>query len=466
MTGAMYAAVAGLKAHMSALNVIGQNISNVNTNAYKATRYTFLEALYTSVRGGSDGSNLLGGKNPAQIGYGSSIGTIDLDMSTKNYTPTGHPTDVMIDGDGMLIVGDKGATFGTNGTKELADMYLTRLGNLEFDNQGYLVDGQGQVVYGYLSVKSPLYEAAEDYGTARGKKDPNDTTKNLEGIDALNTIKSVLENAAAGGGTGGTGGTGGGTTTVAGAESVFKDKGFYVNDKGQVVQAKKKDSTANDSANIDAYEFMVVDEFTPAPVLTAIRIPMRDENGSAVYPTWDKTTGTIEDASDVNGRIVKHSVSIDENTGRITCTTETGEAVVIGSIAIAKVENPNGLTHVDGHYYQALAGAGRVTLTSVGHSVKNASDEESPFHWIYEKTATGDIDFTKDPTATSEIQPGEIGISNGGSTKLISNGLESSGTDLATEISNMIMIQRGYQANTRIVTVTDSMLEELVNMKR
>ena len=45
MTGAMYAAVSGLKAHMSALNVIGQNISNVNTNAYKATRYTFLEAL-------------------------------------------------------------------------------------------------------------------------------------------------------------------------------------------------------------------------------------------------------------------------------------------------------------------------------------------------------------------------------------------------------------------------------------
>ena len=64
------------------------------------------------------------------------------------------------------------------------------------------------------------------------------------------------------------------------------------------------------------------------------------------------------------------------------------------------------------------------------------------------------------------MQAGEIGISSSGRTKVISNGLESSGTDLANEISNMIMIQRGYQANTRIVTVTDSMLEELVNMKR
>lgn len=454
MTGAMYAAVSGLKAHMSALNVIGQNISNVNTNAYKATRYTFLEALYTSVRGGSDGSNLLGGKNPAQVGYGSSIGTIDLDMSTKNYTPTGHATDIMIDGDGFLIVGDKDGTFGTTGTKDLSDMYLTRLGNLEFDNQGYLVDGQGQVVYGYLSVKSPLYEAAAAYGTSLNKQDPNDPTKTLEGIDALDTVKSIMENANK-------------NPPDPNATATFTDKKFYVNDKGQVVQAKLKDGVAADSDNPDDYDFMIVDEFTPAPVLTPIRIPMRDENGSAIYPTWNKETGTIDDGASVNGRIVKDSVSIDENTGRITCTTESGEAVVVGSIAIAKVENPNGVTHVDGHYYQALAGAGRVSLTSIGHSVKNASDADSPFHWNYTRDATtGEIDITQDPTEVSEVQPGEIGISSSGRTKVISNGLESSGTDLATEISNMIVIQRGYQANTRIVTVTDSMLEELVNMKR
>lgn len=454
MTGAMYAAVSGLKAHMSALNVIGQNISNVNTNAYKATRYTFLEALYTSVRGGSDGSNLLGGKNPAQVGYGSSIGTIDLDMSTKNYTPTGHATDVMIDGDGMLIVGDKTSTFGDSGTKDLKDMYLTRLGNLEFDNQGYLVDGQGQVVYGYLSVANPLYAAAVAYGNSIAK--PGADGKTPEGIEALQTVKFCMTVP---------------TTPPDAKAPGFTNNAFYVNDKGQVVQAKlKKGVDAADpnfnNADPDNFEFMVVDEFTPAPVLTAIRIPMRDEKGNAVYPTWNQETGVIEDAGSANGRIVKHSVSIDENTGRITCTTETGEAVVIGAIAIAKVENPNGLTHVDGHYYQAQAGAGRVTLTSVGHSVKNASSEESPFHFNFLKDDGTIIDDLDQAQANTGMQPGEIGISSAGTTKLISNGLESSGTDLATEISNMIMIQRGYQANTRIVTVTDSMLEELVNMKR
>ncbi|RKJ42101.1 flagellar hook-basal body complex protein [Acutalibacter sp. 1XD8-33] len=429
MTGAMYAAVAGLRAHMSALNVIGQNISNVNTNAYKATRYTFLEALYTTVRGGSNGSALLGGKNPAQNGYGSSIGTIDLDMSTKNYTPTGRATDVMIDGDGMLIVGDKTATFGKNGTNKLSDMFLTRLGNLEFDNQGYLVDGQGQVVYGFLSVKNPIYEAQM-----------GDPTKLPPRLDANPAPTITAGN-------------------------------YYLDKDGQLVQVTDVDATTG------AYKVKVIDEYTPAPTLTAIRLPMmaslveediKDANGNvtgkktvtklgdALYPTYDKTTGEVKDVDDptkCEGRRCKvDSISIDENTGRITCTTSSGQAIVVGTIAIAKVDNPNGLTHVDGHYYKALDGAGDVSLTSVGFSVKNTDDPESPFY---------------DPAATTHDMTGaEERIISSGTTKLISGGLESSGTDLASEISNMIMIQRGYQANTRIVTVTDSMLEELVNMKR
>ena len=92
MTGAMYAAVSGLKAHMNALNVIGNNISNVNTLAYKATRYTFNESLYTSSRSGSNGTDTVGGRNPAQIGYGCSIGTIDLDMSTKTTPRPAGPS--------------------------------------------------------------------------------------------------------------------------------------------------------------------------------------------------------------------------------------------------------------------------------------------------------------------------------------------------------------------------------------
>ena len=68
MTGAMYAGIAGLKTHMQNLNVIGNNIANINTDGYKAGRSVFQTALYTQVRGGSDGSSTVGARNPAQIG--------------------------------------------------------------------------------------------------------------------------------------------------------------------------------------------------------------------------------------------------------------------------------------------------------------------------------------------------------------------------------------------------------------
>ena len=105
MTSSMYAAVSGLKTHMSALGVIGNNVANVNTYAYKATRYTFDEALYTNMRSGSNGTDEIGGNNPAQIGFGCTLGTIDLDMSTKIFNTTGRGLDCMIDGDGFFVVG-------------------------------------------------------------------------------------------------------------------------------------------------------------------------------------------------------------------------------------------------------------------------------------------------------------------------------------------------------------------------
>ena len=160
MTGAMYSAVAGLRAHMNALNVIGNNISNVNTNAYKASRYTFLESMYSNMRNGSNGTVQSGGNNPSQVGYGASIGTIDLDMSTKNFTPTGINGDCMINGNGFFIVGDKGQSF--NSMSDIKNMLLTRHGDLGFDSQGYMVDGNKKVVYGYLATERMVNKGTDE----------------------------------------------------------------------------------------------------------------------------------------------------------------------------------------------------------------------------------------------------------------------------------------------------------------
>jgi flagellar hook protein FlgE len=148
MTGAMYAAISGLKTHMNKLNVIGNNIANVNTNAYKAGSTVFKTELYTTMTSGSNGTSTMGSVNPSQIGYGVSIGSIDIDMSTGNYSATGRALDCMIDGDGFFVVGDKTLTF--DNSSDLSKLTLTRLGRLEFKADGYLTDNQGSVVYGFL----------------------------------------------------------------------------------------------------------------------------------------------------------------------------------------------------------------------------------------------------------------------------------------------------------------------------
>ncbi len=373
MTGAMYSAVAGLKTHMSALNVIGNNIANVNTYGYKASRYTFDEALYTTSRNGSNGTTTMGGRNPAQIGYGCSIGTIDTDMSTKTYNPTGYGMDCMIDGDGFFIVGNKvpddagapGVQTGVGITEqsELQGMTLTRLGRIDFID-GYLVDGDGNVVYGFPAVAS-------------------DSPGGVEMPGGTNDVKLCKAG------------------TVLAPIRLPKIEG-----QGTDAEVKYPDQV----------------------------------DGKLNYD--DTTTGTGGAGGGVLDWPVFDSISIDEQSGRISGITQDDQVVVIAYLAIGKVDNPNGVTHVDGRYYKALDGAGNLHVTTLEDGL------------------------TQDRTNATGTPEADFDLESAGDTGIVSGGLEQSGTDLATEISNMILMQRGYQANTRIVTVTDSMLEELVNMKR
>ena len=136
------------------------------------------------------------------------------------------------------------------------------------------------------------------------------------------------------------------------------------------------------------------------------------------------------------------SIKIDAG-GKIVGTTVDGDTVVIGNLALGKVDNSAGLTHVSGPYYQALSGAGKLHITCPNN------------------IGTGYLDNVPADQVTDD----SVEISKTIDT-LLSGFLEGSSTDLATEFSDMITTQRGYQANTRIITVTDSMLEELVNIKR
>ena len=178
--------------------------------------------------------------------------------------------------------------------------------------------------------------------------------------------------------------------------------------------------------------------------------------GDAVYVGVNTTTGGNIDPDDtgaatantVDGFISYENMSIDEN-GKITCTNkDTGDPVVVGYIALGTVENAGGVLHTDGPYYTAGDAAGDITVSTPNSAV------------------TGYLNNGKVQNAAGTTPDPDTMLAAKSGTGILTSFLEGSGTDLATEFSNMIIYQRGYQANTRIVTVTDSMLEELVNMKR
>ncbi len=404
MTGAMYAAVAGLKAHMQNLNVIGNNVANVNTQGYKAGRSVFRTSIYTTLSGGSNGTATVGGRNPSQIGYGSVLSSVDIDMSTGTYNPSGKATDCMIDGDGFFMVGKKDIadnlyrdyvaadTLDPNGVSALT---LTRVGNFEFKADGYLTNNLGDVAYGFLCT----------------------------GYDPVSN------------------------------EPIFSDQLVPIRVPGY-------DSATGDIKYPSEYEIKADDgteDNTKIGQLHDAQRVIEDENGDPVVENGKAKTESYPKAK-LTG------ISIDPATGIITGMSPDGKPVTVGCIAIGTVNNPNGVTQLSNTYYKAGEGSGTLTVNALGGAADrmkiNRIFEKAYDAKLNEGNAGGD---KKEPS--SAIIDATT-IAGGGDTALITSGLEASKTDLAQEISNMIVTQRGYQANTRIITVTDSMLEELVNMKR
>lgn len=396
----MYAGISGLKTHMQNLNVIGHNLANVNTYGYKTQRMIFRESLYGTKVAGSDGTLTRGGVNPSQIGYGVEVGTIDLNMASSTYTPTGYPMDCMIDGDGFFLVGNKDQE--VRDMDDLTSFDLTRLGDFNFDPNGYLVDGAGRVVYGFATVQNPDYPANSD--------DPTILSSELVPLRLpLAAMDPAKVTVAAG------------TPTWKTGEAVYP-----------ALDGKDKTGPTDEHYNVDPEELY---EFgTPGT------------DGKVTVTANTNASITSSAVPNQEGECVQlNSIKIGTN-GIIQGVNEkTGETVTVGCLAVARVVNPDGVTHVDGPYYRAMEGSGKLT---VGAPQGALNTEENPTIFLNNKQ-TGNPDEM-------------VGEASG----IRSSGLEASSADVATEFASMITTQRGYQANTRLITVTDSMLEELVNMKR
>lgn len=440
MTGAMYAAIGGLKTHMTNLNVIGNNIANVNTAAYKAQRMIFQESLYTTRRAGSDGTAIRGGNTPSQIGYGAQVGSIDLNMSPGTFNPTGFGLDCMIDGDGFFMVGTKDLVFDSG--EDLNKAMLTRAGDFDKDPNGYITDGQGNVVYGFQMVYNPDYK--------KGATEQEILTAKQNGINIqdrlilstqlvpLRVPRAAVEPTTANGGI-----NDDGTHNWEAGDPVYDLMGAYPEEVDGVQSTERRNFSLEDATLYDP-ETGALNDQVPAGVGAA--------DGEADFNAEDFIKNRGGALPNLEGKeTTLESLSINEN-GAIIGTASSGETVVVGYIAVAQVTAPNGVTHTGGPYYKAQEGAGEMSVGIAGGLLE-------PGTYLNNAKATEDGDNGYTPEIKNLLEQMK-------SIKIQGSGLEASTADVATEFANMIVTQRGYQANTRIVTVTDSMLEELVNMKR
>ena len=366
MTGAMYAAIGGLKAHMTKLNVIGNNVANVNTVGYKAQRMTFRESIYTTSKSGSNGGVTMGGNNPSQIGYGCSVGSIDLNMSPSTYSPTGVGLDCMLTGEGFFMVGDKinyqieeEGTPGTDTYKRtvtgsgitsasgLTEPYLTRVGDFWVDADGYICNRDNKVLYGYARVQNPNYQPG---ATKEQIAEAKAAGKDIESATIISTELVPLR--------------------------VPLSAAAPTKDNGGIVAGKGNPGDPDYVAPRNLWE-----EGDPVyPYLSAAT------GGQNRYPSYKQVASSVDpDDKDATAKPDTTQIAVAQNTnenrvsdempvqlksmsigpdGSIVGTCE-GKTVIIGYVAIASADSPDGVTHMDGSYYKAMGGAGNLRATAL-----------------------------------------------------------------------------------------------------
>jgi flagellar hook protein FlgE len=164
----MYSGISGLKNFQTKLDVIGNNIANVNTYGFKKGRVVFKDLFSQQISGASGSSDTRGGVNPKSIGLGAQLATIDTIHTPGSTQTTGRSLDLALNGDGYFIVGTltgntiplpnitdtAGNQFTGASLEEDISMNYTRIGNIYFDKDGYLVNGDGMYLVGEASTKA------------------------------------------------------------------------------------------------------------------------------------------------------------------------------------------------------------------------------------------------------------------------------------------------------------------------
>ncbi len=418
---AMFSGVSGLNTNAQAMSVLGNNLANTNTIGFKGARTVFSDLLSSTV---------FGSGGTSQVGRGVGLSTIDNVFSQGTFETTSSDTDVAIEGDGFFIVKEPG-----NDTP-----LYTRAGAFRFNNEGYLVNPEGFRVQGKL------------FDPLTGELAPGDPTdiqvKNTGLVEAQKTTEMTfttnLDASANELGAGAIDPADRNTYNLQASSQVFDTLG---EPHLLSVYWRLEDAAANqwgtgytidgDPASYQALGGLTFDaeghlpdadaDGTPDPVVENITIGTwgnGSEDNQAITLNFDCTQFDSVSkviGQDQNGFGAGNLTNVAINSeGTAVASYSNGTQVKIATLVLGKFKNPNGLDLAGSNLFTATADSG---------------------------------------TARVGLPGPELG-------KIFTNSLEQSNVDMGQEFVKMITVQRGFQANSKIISTVDELLGELINLKR
>ena len=485
MMRSLFSGVSGLKAHQTRMDVIGNNIANVNTTGFKSSRTTFADTLSQTLTGASAPQDNVGGTNPKQVGLGTGVASIDLLFTDGSVQSTGKNTDLCLSGNGLFVV------------KQGSETYYTRDGAFAFDSEGnYVLPSSGLYVQGWMAEKGVLNTtgAADNIKIPAGKGMASEATTKVTYSNNLNASTLLISDL--------TGGETVGTRTVATAEKpvtlTMSDgttqtvtSGSYVKGRSIPVTttATIYDSLGTKHSIPLLFELTSKDTsagstWTISPAVTAKTTTTTSGTTTTTKTTYDTTIKEADGSTTTVELSAGGTVSFDTKGAYKAGTTATTikltyEASKSGAAAPQTATiDLTGLTQ--------YAGSSTINSTSDGHAAGTLSSVSVDASGKITGTYTNGVRQTEAQVAVAQFTNASGLTKTGNSLYQESNNsgtanvktaadlgvtitpsaLEMSNVDIANEFSDMIITQRGFQSNSKIITVGDEMLETLINMKR
>jgi flagellar hook protein FlgE len=466
MMRSLFSGVSGLQNHQTRMDVIGNNIANINTTGFKRNRVNFQDILYQQLQGAARPTEDLGGVNPKEVGLGMSIASIDTLHIQGSLQTTGVQTDVAIVGQGFFVLDDMG--------KEL----YTRAGAFSLDAEGVLVNpANGMKVQGWMArevegytiidVSSPVDQLVIPVG---GKDPAKETTMVQFACNLDKRIPELPENPT-------------GDQVIRSTWSTSIDIYDSFGDKHVLqVEFTRAPGTANSwnaTVNVDPQN----------EIPTNATIGFGEEppavGGPQVFVVNFSNNGTLLSAEDGAGNVSGASGQVQMNIAYdVQAATLNEDGTMVRQNFVLNLGNVGGFTRSITQYAESSSSkATEQDGRTMGYLDNFKIDSTGVITGVYSNGTTrdlaqiaiatfpnqGGLEKAGDNTFRMSNNSGmaNIGPSGiAGKGKIVAGALEMSNVDMADQFVDMIVTQRGFQANSKTIQTADQLLQELLTLKR